>query len=79
MFNMDALDITDIEEQFRMDEVYMNFQVKGVLTMRPNLGYLDKSDKRAKAEGKKCFLFKNVKVNISTNLTSFNIYLNLII
>jgi len=27
-------------------------QVKGVLTMRPNLGYLDKSDKRAKAEGR---------------------------
>eukprot|EP00088_Acartia_fossae_P028935 TRINITY_DN2973_c0_g1_i8.p1 TRINITY_DN2973_c0_g1~~TRINITY_DN2973_c0_g1_i8.p1 ORF type:complete len:174 (-),score=57.29 TRINITY_DN2973_c0_g1_i8:432-875(-) len=27
-------------------------QVKGVITMRPNLGYLDKSDKRAKIEGR---------------------------
>ena len=27
------------------------FQVKGVLTVRPNLAYLDKSDKRAKIEG----------------------------
>lgn len=27
-------------------------QVKGVLTVRPNLNYLDKSDKRAKAEGR---------------------------
>jgi len=27
-------------------------QLSGVLTVRPNLGYLDKSDKRAKAEGR---------------------------